>query len=80
MLLFQFPGHILHVCYFLDYIPGRLDHLGLKPMGGRQDLQPFGNMEIHLSHRKLLQDALQDMENILLLELLAVYRQHRYPI
>ena len=76
----QLTGHVLHVGHLLDHALGGLDHLGLQPVALRQDLQPFGNMEIHLSHRKLLQDALQDMENIILFQLFAVDRHNLHSV
>ena len=66
--------------HLLDHALGGLDHLGLQPVGGGKDFQPFGNMEINLRHRKLLQNAFQNMENIVLLQLLTVHRQHGHLV
>ena len=59
-------------------LPGRLYCLLLQPMASGQNLQPFGNIKIHLCHRKFFQNLFQNPMNIFPLQLLTIDRHYRH--
>ena len=67
-------GNLFH------HVLGGLNNLGFQPVACRQDLQPFGDIEIHLRNREFLQHAFQDMIDVILFQLFTVHRHNGHAV